>query len=337
MKNKTVLFILFVAALIVAGCSNPAGSGGGRNNSDENGNPTYREMKEIEAINFDADIPGQNNTGSFMKGYHPHIPAYSIAKYETTWGLWNEVYEWAILEGYIFETDTTGFGSGEIAATGMTWYDAIVWCNAYTEWYNSKNGTSLKVVYVDKRNPENPVRDAHEHDRINDYVKNDTTAKGFRLPTGVEWEYACRGTDVSTWDKIRFSGSDDIDEVAWWDGNSDGKIHEVGQLKSNNSGLYDMTGNAFEYCWDWWIYDGSSFHFSTPWPYTGPALTDFDGYNNKLSKPYGRVVRGGGIYNKMNELPHGLTYLDNYVKGKLDDVLGTEQESSLGFRVARSL
>ncbi|MCQ2148497.1 MAG: formylglycine-generating enzyme family protein, partial [Bacteroidales bacterium] len=72
---------------------------------------------------------------------------------------------------------------------------------------------------------------------------NELTGKSYRLPTESEWEYACRGGKYSK--GYEYSGSDDIDKVAWYDGNSEGKSHPVGQKQPNELGLYDMSGNVW--------------------------------------------------------------------------------------------
>lgn len=78
---------------------------------------------------------------------------------------------------------------------------------------------------------------------------SELTGKRFRLPTEAEWEYAARGGQRSK--GYTYAGSNDIDQVGWYNGNSSNKTHAVGQKQPNELGIYDMTGNVWEYCYDW--------------------------------------------------------------------------------------
>ncbi|MGM9712613.1 MAG: formylglycine-generating enzyme family protein [Prevotella sp.] len=107
---------------------------------------------------------------------------------------------------------------------------------------------------------------------------NSITGKTFRLPTEAEWEFAARGGNLSR--GYQYSGSNNINDVAWFESNSDQKTHNVGTKAPNELGIYDMSGNVWEWCQDW-ISD-----------YTNSAQINPTGQ----SSGSGRVLRGGSWF-----------------------------------------
>jgi len=130
-----------------------------------------------------------------------------------------------------------GWGRGKRPVMGVDWNDAVAYCN----WLSKRQGLTPCYSGGGKT------------------IQCVFSANGYRLPTEAEWEYAARGGQKSK--GYLYSGSDNPDDVAWHAGNSDDQTHPVGLKLPNELGLYDMSGNLWEWCWDWY---GEDYYASSP-------------------------------------------------------------------------
>ncbi len=138
-------------------------------------------------------------------------------------------------------------------------------------------------------------------------VTCDFNATGYRLPTEAEWEFAAKGRKRDNF--TRYSGSNSADNAGWHKGNSEGSLHPVGQKQKNDLGLYDMSGNAFEWVWNWY----SRYHYSQQALFEGPS----DGTD--------KVIRGGSWFHDASEMR---VTNRNYAKPHT-------QSNYIGFRLVR--
>ena len=154
-----------------------------------------------------------------------------------------------------------------------SWYDALVFCNRLS----IMEGLTPAYSISGSTNPNDWGTVPTIYNNATwDAVQIVPGSTGYRLPTEAQWEYAAKGGNGSP-GNFTYSGSNDPDTVAWYSANSGSRTHEVGKKAPNSLGLYDMSGNVWEWCWDW---SGS---------YTSVAKTDPLG----ASSGSFRVIRGG--------------------------------------------
>ncbi|WP_141503238.1 formylglycine-generating enzyme family protein [Paenibacillus luteus] len=279
--RKLIVFFILAIMVVVSACS------------EEKDNKTLDDKPDNFVLVKGG--PFMNKKSNYY-GEKVALSNFYISKYEVTQKEWME----------IMGSNPSQFKGDHLPVEMVSWYDVVEYCNHRS----IKEG--LTPYYTIDKNKKDP-KNTSENDHLKWTVTINTGANGYRLPTEAEWQYAAGGGQKSK--SYIYSGSNHADDVAWYWKNAGDKMlsgewnwplvennhnqtKSIGAKKPNELGLYDMSGNVREWCWN--------------------GYGDSESNSNST-----RVVKGGGWLGDVGEL----SYLSNFEANGM----GPDQ----GFRVSR--
>ena len=297
--RKSGILAAAIAVIVIAGCKNTAEED--KKTGTSNASEGFVEVPGTSIAGTESWIPSSE---VFVSGRVLEINSFYMSDHEVTRAEYKEVIGSDPSTAKAYDKDgheLTVDAAGKNPVNGVSWYDALVYCNKRS----IKENLTPCYKINDKTDPADWGTVPTSSDSTWNAATCDFTADGYRLPTEAEWEWAARGGDG-----YEYAGSDTIDEVAWYADNTNKTgTRDVKTKKENGYGLYDMSGNVWEWCWDWYENNISS---------GTPASGSASGFN--------RCLRGGSWGNYANSARVAYRYYDHpYYR-----------DSSCGFRVVRS-